>query len=369
MIKSIDIQNFQSHSDTKLELHKGVNIIIGNSDAGKTAIIRALRWVIWNRPSGSSIKSWWGDKTKVVLEVEEGSVNKSKDKQDLYIVKTSSGKSYTLKAFGTSVPEEVSNLLTINEINLQQQLDSPFLLSKTSGQIASYFNKIAKLDEIDLSQKNVQSWIRKLKSDIDHNRKQIIDKKKELKKFDFIEKFEIELEVVEEMEKKLKTLRTSSNKLMDLNASYYDNRIETDLYYPYLELENKVDTTLELYNKKREYEKQSGKLYSIIISIISNKKKIEKEKTLLPIENKVNAILLLYKNINILNNEYEPLSNLISNIKSTERSIKKSKIMHEDLSREFNKSFPDRCPLCGLDVPHDAHDIKHYGRETKKRYL
>jgi len=46
MINSLTIQNFQSHKNTTLEFDNGINIIIGQSDSGKTAIIRALNWVI-----------------------------------------------------------------------------------------------------------------------------------------------------------------------------------------------------------------------------------------------------------------------------------------------------------------------------------
>ena len=48
MIKSLHIQNFQSHKKTTLKFHKGINVVIGQSDSGKSAIIRALNWTINN---------------------------------------------------------------------------------------------------------------------------------------------------------------------------------------------------------------------------------------------------------------------------------------------------------------------------------
>lgn len=50
-IKSIIIKNFQSHANTELELCDGVNVILGNSDVGKTAILRALGWIFLDRKS------------------------------------------------------------------------------------------------------------------------------------------------------------------------------------------------------------------------------------------------------------------------------------------------------------------------------
>ena len=61
MIKEIDIVNFQSHKSTHLDLVPGVNVIVGASDSGKSAIIRALRWLIWNRPVGDAFISHWAD--------------------------------------------------------------------------------------------------------------------------------------------------------------------------------------------------------------------------------------------------------------------------------------------------------------------
>ena len=58
MIKNLLLKNFQSHIDSKIEFDSGFNVICGSSDSGKSALLRALMWVIANRPSGDSIKNW-----------------------------------------------------------------------------------------------------------------------------------------------------------------------------------------------------------------------------------------------------------------------------------------------------------------------
>src|SRR5512133_726261 len=156
MIKSLAILNFQSHEKSKLDFSPGVNVIVGSSDSGKTAIIRALRWIIWNRPSGDSIRSNWGGATNVLLETEEGIIRRAKDKTDQYELKLQGGKDLVFKAFGTSVPQEIADFLNINEINLQGQLDAPFLLSESPGAVALHFNKVARLDKIDTGLQNIQ---------------------------------------------------------------------------------------------------------------------------------------------------------------------------------------------------------------------
>jgi len=57
LIRSLEIENFQSHELTKLDLHKGLNVIVGPSDQGKSALIRALRWLCYNEPKGTDFFS------------------------------------------------------------------------------------------------------------------------------------------------------------------------------------------------------------------------------------------------------------------------------------------------------------------------
>ena len=73
--KRLKIQNFQSHKKTILRLHSGMNAIIGDSDVGKSSIIRAATLVLANKPSGDSFQSNFTDKDTVVeikLNDDEG---------------------------------------------------------------------------------------------------------------------------------------------------------------------------------------------------------------------------------------------------------------------------------------------------------
>ena len=47
-IKKIELHNFQSHEYTEMEFDRGLNVILGNSDVGKTAILRAIKWALYN---------------------------------------------------------------------------------------------------------------------------------------------------------------------------------------------------------------------------------------------------------------------------------------------------------------------------------
>ena len=54
MIASVIIQGFQSHVDSLFNLSSGLTVLTGPTDSGKTAFIRAIRWVAFNEPVGDS---------------------------------------------------------------------------------------------------------------------------------------------------------------------------------------------------------------------------------------------------------------------------------------------------------------------------
>ena len=54
MIQSIRLINFQSHKDSFIEFSPNDTVLIGTSNSGKTAVLRALDWILKNRPLGTS---------------------------------------------------------------------------------------------------------------------------------------------------------------------------------------------------------------------------------------------------------------------------------------------------------------------------
>jgi exonuclease SbcC len=363
MITSLHIQNFQSHANSELNFSPGVNIIIGSSDSGKTAIIRAIRWIVWNRPSGNSICSHWGEETKVCIETKEGSIIRSKDKVDKYILEENNirkGNKRTkteLKAFGASVPEEVNRFLNINEINLQQQLDAPFLLSISAGEVAKHFNKVAKLDKIDKGTSNINSAISKLKSTIATKTEDIENKKIELAKFEYLEEFETKLEVLEELEKRRNNIYNKQTKLVNLLTKANIVIEEIESYQDIISLEEPVQDLLNLYERKKVLAKKEIRLNKALSTYILNKDEIFRISPMLDLEAKINVLQELYSIRNNKMLQYERLSKAMKVYNSIYLQLNEEKQKHTQLLKRFNKEFPQQCPLCGLLVPHD-HNLK-----------
>ena len=52
-LKRVRLENFQSHKNSIIDFDRGLNVIVGPSDSGKSAIIRAIKWALYNETSVS----------------------------------------------------------------------------------------------------------------------------------------------------------------------------------------------------------------------------------------------------------------------------------------------------------------------------
>ncbi len=157
MLKKLVIENFQSHEKTELNLDAGVNVITGVSQSGKTAILRALYWLLHNRPSGDRIRSTFAKgATKVMIETAEG--------DRIWHVKDEKINSYAINdsvfdKIGRDIPDMVQRALRVSELNVQKQLDEPFLVTSSAGEVAKTINRITRLEMVD-------NWVSDLTSSI-----------------------------------------------------------------------------------------------------------------------------------------------------------------------------------------------------------
>lgn len=350
MIKSIKIQNFQSHEKSNLYLSDGVNIIVGSSDSGKTAIIRALRWACWNRPSGDSIRSNWGGDTFVLIETEEGAVIRFKGKEDKYELKAGGDRSITFKAFGTNVPQEIATFFNINEINLQSQHDSPFLISETPGAVAAHFNKVAHLDKIDTATSKINGWLRGLKSDIEHTEADIESEKEKLKAFEHLDKFEAELEVLEALAGDLSVLRNKQELLRKDTNKYRTLATDISKYEDFVVEEPLVDSILILISQRDEKRKQYGDL----VKITKKLNEIVEDETsinyLLDGESLVDDLIDKSAKVKAIQSDYTKLKSIIKQINQCQSDISTFETHIKESEEQFHKEIGEVCPLCDQPI-------------------
>ena len=348
MIQSLHIKNLQSHKDSHLDFCEGVNVIVGPSDSGKSAILRALRWLVKNRPQGDVLRSHWGGGTEASISLHEPEIDvdpevtRMKGKTDEY---TMNGNSF--KALRGDVPQEIQEVLNITDINLQRQLDSPFLLSEAPGAVAAHFNKVANLDKIDSSTQYINGCIRELNADIKRARKQITEYKNEVRKFDILEEVEIELQALEELEKRLKLARITQDKLNDKREEYLDIQFEIEQASSLSIHESTIKNILVLYEKKERINTKKESVCLLLSDLQNIEEKLVGYEKLIPFENQIQTLLTLYKKREKEEEVKIRLSKAVSSYTNISTQLTKEEAKQGQLLKVYNNNFPNVCPLCG----------------------
>ena len=159
MIKQIVILNFQCHKKLDIKLGR-VTTIIGDNDKGKSAVLRALRWVCENRPGGDRFIRRGATYAEVRVYIGKHVITRKKGHGlNEY---TLNGDKY--EAFGLGrVPQPIVQVLNTGDTNFQGQWDKAFWLSDTPGQVSKHLNSIVNLQLIDQSLSKAASKVKEAK--------------------------------------------------------------------------------------------------------------------------------------------------------------------------------------------------------------
>lgn len=346
MIKSIHLQNFQSHKDTHLEFSPGVNVIIGRSDHGKTAIIRALRWVVENRPAGDEFRSHWAKNEDTAVQIilnNGGQVARWKNK----VVNNYSCNGELFQGFGQDIPKPVVDALNLASINLQQQFDQPFLLFDSPGAVARYLNQVVHLEKIDIALANITSLKRQNDQDIRSQKSRIGELEQLEATFpdleaaeEFITELEVQQKDRDQKKQKLDWLSTCQGELIKLRGNLTKVRI------PIRVEEQVVDLS-----KKQTHKTQLEYTYGQLVGLQNKLGALRTQmQVLIPALRQELWVQELMTRNYLLDNKKKMLSRL----KRFKQQIDQGKlelsgklaIIGQDEAK-FKKMMPDVCPLCG----------------------
>lgn len=202
MIEKIEIHNFQSHKATVLELDAKVNTLQGNSDCGKSAVLRALQWLIFN-PAGDYFISDWARKGKtqtapceVIVHANGHKIVRRRDKDfNGYYLDDE-----MFEATRNTVPKKISDILNLGEVNVQRQLDPPFLLSMSAGEVSRYINNLVNLTRIDTWTSAANSRDRKLRQEADAAFERVEKARGKVESYSFLPRLEELSATIESLE-------------------------------------------------------------------------------------------------------------------------------------------------------------------------
>jgi len=346
MLEAITVKNFQGYKKAVILFHEGVNVIVGESDHGKSAIFKALRWVIYNKPSGDDFISYWSDTgMSVKVRVDGKSVTRAKGKENAYYIDKEK-----YLSFGVGVPEEVEKLFNMADVNIQNQLDTHFLLSESPGEVARYFNKIVDLDIIDRSMRNIQKQLKSEQQGLLNSKSEKASFEEDLKTYDWLMTAEDQLRGMENLSRTISKTSTQIKEITDLLIDIQS--IETNRA-PLNKLLSAQEAVKDMSDLSDDIKITKGKIEDIdqLLEELTETFLLTKLKTdLKKAEPEVTSLMTLTKDIGLRRTECLELSNIISTIKTITNNIERYEKEKEQLQKDFTKLMPNTCPLCEQEI-------------------
>ena len=238
-ILEVTVEGYQSHVQSTFSLSPNLTVITGPSDAGKTAIIRALRWMAFNEPTGEAFLH--------TIRNPDGSVKEASTQvkvsvtfdNGVTITKTRrKGKTtYTHSLYPESwekaeIPPEIREALGLVKqsygdfetcLNFAFQLDAPFLLSETASTGAKVLGKLAGTEVVDKSISEVNKKTHQTRTEISYQDKQIGEIDVALTEYFELDNQEAILKQAEEAFTKLQEAKKKHDDLVALMNAYSMN--------------------------------------------------------------------------------------------------------------------------------------------------
>jgi chromosome segregation ATPase len=217
-ITQVKLENFQDHKDSTIELTNGINLIVGSSDAGKSAVLRAINFVFHNNLKGDSFIRHGCNECRVTISFSDGvEVTRIKGTDvNSYHLKDSNGDNHSFPKVGTSVPEEIKKQLgqpplddKKKPISYADQMANLFLVDLSPTDLPRTLSELTGIQNLqtaaELLSKNARSFDRVIKE-----KNETIDKLKiKLGDYEFVDK---DLESIEGIETKLVDINNKIDK-------------------------------------------------------------------------------------------------------------------------------------------------------------
>jgi len=353
-LHTLIIQNFQSHRDTRLTFAPGVNALIGPTDSGKSSILRAINWVVNNRPSGEAFRSSWGGDTLVNFTVAEGQqvIRRRTEKENKYQLDLNKEKRgiADFNAIGQTVPDEIQKWLNMTDINIQYQLDAPFLLSNSPGEVARYLSKIVNLDKIYSSQANIARVIKQEKADLKQGQFYLAECLEEIETFDWLAEAEGQLTVLENLSGQISQIKKDVVQLESLKSNidriFAKQNILKKLFLAEAKLSDLTTLQSEI-SKIRASSEELRYLYTKVKNIDSRLYSVRSQADL---EHKIDPYLKINIEIKTLTKKRDSLAEIIKIINQLQTNQQKIQGTIKANQKRLDQTMPDICPLCGQEI-------------------
>mgnify|MGYP001308313083 CR=1 FL=1 len=351
----ITIKNFQAHKETTLELSEGLNVITGDTDSGKSSILRACRWLSEGRPTGDSIKNWNSpdEKTEVVLCTKDNKrIGKIRKDKTVY----SFGRK-VYEATKTEVPQEIRDFLNLSDINIQTQHQRYFLLDDSPGEVARKLNELVGLDIITTIYKRINHKIASVEEEIRRDTDEMKRIQTELDELLYIEKFDASLKKLESLIEKKTVIEKKHGLVCSAIQNFNEIESEIEKLTPVLKIKEKVESLYDSILEHSRLVEKTTKVEDLIRRVAQYEAKIKEiQVQFIDQEDSVNQMLEDIKRYNVLNQEYMETEELLRRMGDVDNCIAEQEAVLRKKESEY-KTFVKEykvCPLCKSPLPKEV---------------
>ena len=359
MISPITLKNFETHIDTHInDLHDGVNTFVGDSDDGKSGIVRAIKLNAQNRPQGDSYRNDQLDpknkidklkKTIVAINYKNsGLVIRSRDGGGVnnYQIETEE----PLRALRTDVPQEIQDITRMKDFNIQGQhpTEQYFLLADKPGQVAKKFNKVSGLSIIDDTTSEINKQVREINATLKVVAKEITKNETQLKDLKWVPNAITQSKKLKIDQAKLKKSEYKILKLESLieQLDYVEGKLKV--------FDGLDNALIEL----ETFKSLDDKILAIVTqhkSISDTLDGLETIDTQLKASNGIESALKEIKQLEKLDTEitecvlvFHKINSKLIDLDVNELDIDKFNTAFDKFEKEFNtKIMTEICPTCG----------------------
>ena len=237
MIKSINLKNYRSYLDEKIEFSDRITLIKGEGLSGKSNIRRAME-LVKNYSYSKNNKARFAVKQDMQIKIKatDRELTLTVDKDDNVYFNSDSEKFKRKKT-----PHEIIEALALDDVNIQGQLEHPLIVENNSSQLSKIINRITGIETTDLIIKEINQKLRTNKTILERERNELTSLKKEKESLSDIKRIKAFIKEAKQYSNKKQLLeaKLSEVKRILLEINQINNRIRL------LEVKAKVDIKLK----------------------------------------------------------------------------------------------------------------------------
>lgn len=346
-ITKVVLHNFQAHSDLEVNFSE-FTAIVGASDKGKSAIVRAIKWCLYNEPPRKKGFIKRGTTTAwVIVHFSDGTIIKrTKNKsgsENSYDITYATGETLHLENFGVGPKYEVvaaHRMFPIDmfgeqqTLNIHDQLSPPFFLGQSPTNKAVLIGNLGHTDTIDLAIKNASSEARAKKAKMKEYKVDLKEVKSELselkdigsmeKSFEFAKEKLKDIEYLEVKSKHIKDILEPLQKYSDRLSELKENLVDINVINDSLSDIEEASASLKKVNEINELLESLNELDERRKSICSFLEKVD-DKELEQVISDINEAINICSEIEQKKKSLKKLKNILSEIEKLNETLEECK--------------------------------------------